>query len=138
MAAPVLPASGERRRRPPIWTRRQNLVLLILAGALAAVALVRLSLENGWGTAAVTIDEAGRADIDPRLDVNAASWPSLARLPALGAKTAKAIVAEREANGAFRDGADLIVRVRGIGPATYAKFRDHIRFVPDTRPAASR
>ncbi|MCH7533250.1 MAG: ComEA family DNA-binding protein [Gemmatimonadetes bacterium] len=38
---------------------------------------------------------------------------------------ALAIVAERERTGPFRDAADLS-RVRGIGPATVAKFESHI------------
>lgn len=60
-----------------------------------------------------------------RIDPNLATVQELDRLPGVGAVVALAIVAERERTGPFRDAADLS-RVRGIGPATVAKFESHI------------
>jgi len=60
-----------------------------------------------------------------RIDPNLATAQELDRLPGVGAVTAQAIVAERELSGPFRDAGDLS-RVRGIGPATIAKFEPYI------------
>ena len=60
-----------------------------------------------------------------RIDPNLATVQELDRLPGVGAVVALAIGAERERTGPFRDAADLS-RVRGIGPATVAKFESHI------------
>ena len=60
-----------------------------------------------------------------RIDPNLATVQELDRLPGVGAVVALAIVAERDRTGPFRDAADLS-RVRGIGPATVAKFESHI------------
>lgn len=59
----------------------------------------------------------------PPIDVNVASEVELQRLPGIGPARAAAIVADREAHGAFPDVAALD-RVRGIGPATVAGFQD--------------
>lgn len=126
------PAADDKRR--PLWSRRQNIILLILAGVLVTLTAIRLGRDAARGNV-ITIDSSNREAINPRLDVNAASWPSLARLPGLGPKSAKALVAEREANGPFHDGEALIRRVRGIGPATFAKFRDCARFPSAASPA---
>lgn len=133
-AAQKTAATGGGRRA--FWSRRQNLLLLALATILMAVFLVRLSLERGWGREAVTIDAADRDAVDPRLDVNTAGWPSLARLPGLGPKTAQRLVAEREAGGPFDRPEALAARVEGIGPGTMEKCRPYLRFPCDTRPAS--
>ena len=135
---PPDPAAAESPdgKRRPLWSRRQNVILLILAGILVTLTAIRLGCDAGRGNV-ITINSGNREAIDPRLDVNTASWPSLARLPGLGPKSAKVLVAEREANGPFRSGADLIRRVRGIGPATFAKFRNCVRFPPATRPSTT-
>ena len=68
-----------------------------------------------------------------RIDPNLATAQELDRLPGVGAVAARAIVAERERTGPFRDAGDLS-RVRGIGPATVAKLEPHIA-VSRPRPA---
>lgn len=50
------------------------------------------------------------------ININLASVVELEQLPGVGPATAKAIVAYREKNGAFRAVEDLL-KVRGIGPA---------------------
>ncbi len=60
-----------------------------------------------------------------RIDPNLATAQELDRLPGVGAVAARAIVAERERAGPFRDAGDL-ARVRGIGPATVAKLKPYI------------
>ena len=53
-----------------------------------------------------------------RVDINSAAVPDLALLPGIDVGLARAIVAERRANGPFLRGADLQQRVHGIGPKT--------------------
>lgn len=71
-------------------------------------------------------DEAARRSepLGPgeRVDPNRADEAELDRLPGVGAATARALVASREAEGPFRRTEDL-ARVRGIGPATVARIR---------------
>jgi competence ComEA-like helix-hairpin-helix protein len=124
-------------REPPFWSQRQSIALLTLATILMAVFIVRLTLERGWGREAVTLDTAARADSDPLLDINTATWQSLARLPGLGPKTAQKIVAERERVGPFQSPEDLTGRVKGLGETILAKCRPFLRFPCDTPPATN-
>lgn len=61
-----------------------------------------------------------------RIDLNTATAGDLVRLPRVGPALARRIVADREANGPFRDLADLD-RVAGIGPALLREVADHVR-----------
>ena len=63
-----------------------------------------------------------------RLDPNEAPEVELDRLPGVGPATADAIVRAR-GEEPFR-GADDLLRVRGIGPATLERMRPHLAFGP--------
>lgn len=54
---------------------------------------------------------------DETIDLNTADWYDLQRLPGIGEKRAKDIIAWREAYGPFQ-AVDELVCVSGIGPAT--------------------
>ncbi len=56
-----------------------------------------------------------------KIDINRAEAWLLEALPGVGAATAQAIIAYREANGAFRNLEDLL-KIPGIGPATLSKI----------------
>ena len=76
-----------------------------------------------------------------RIDVDTASAAALARLPRVGLSLAKAIVADRNANGPFGGPAGLD-RVAGIGPGLLRTLEPHLSFgggVPGTSltPAGS-
>ena len=60
-----------------------------------------------------------------RVDVNTASAAELERLPKVGPAMAQRIVAYRRQHGPFLTTDDLL-RVRGIGVATYRAFRDDV------------
>ncbi len=51
-----------------------------------------------------------------------------AEIMGVGVKKAALIVEEREANGDFTDGEDLVTRVKGIGPKTIEKNVDTLEF----------
>lgn len=55
------------------------------------------------------------------VDVNNATQAELEALPGVGTALSARVVAERE-KGKFKDWADLIERVRGVGPASAAKL----------------
>ncbi len=65
------------------------------------------------------------------VDINTASVSRLETLPMIGPVRARAIVEWRSAHGPFRDIGD-IVRVPGIGPATFESLREHIVVAADT------
>ena len=58
------------------------------------------------------------------VDVNRANRAQLEQLRGIGPPLADAILAEREARGAFKDWAELITRVRGIRAPRAAKLSD--------------
>ena len=62
-------------------------------------------------------------------DVNKDDAATIATdLKGVGTVKAKRIVVEREANGAFKNGDDLVARVKGIGPMTITKNSDMLEF----------
>ncbi len=56
------------------------------------------------------------------VDVNSANQVALDGVAGVGPATSKAILAEREKNGSFKDWADLERRVTGIGPRNAVKL----------------
>lgn len=71
------------------------------------------------------------------VDINAADWPEILQLPGLGEVLAQRVLADRQANGPFRD-VDELVRVDGIGVKTLEKIRPYLLPIPkDTDWAAS-
>jgi competence ComEA-like helix-hairpin-helix protein len=67
-----------------------------------------------------------------RIDLDAAAAGELARLPRIGPGLARAIVADRAANGPF-GGLEGLGRVRGIGPALLRVLEPHARFSGQAR-----
>ncbi len=76
------------------------------------------------GTPRALLDDE-RLVLGRPLDPNRADARSLAFVPGLSRRLAEEIVADREANGPFRELADL-VRVRGIGPKRLARAAPHL------------
>jgi len=107
-----------------------SLALAAVLGGLAAAYLVA-SGDRGL----VSHDRATIRPLRLELDVNAAPADELAILPGLGPALARRIVEYREAHGPFAD-LDSLLDVPGIGPATLAGLRPHLRTVaaPDQAP----
>jgi len=86
-------------------------------------------------------EEARRASTlgaGERIDPNTADEVELDRLPGVGAATARAVVATREAGAVFRTPEDLLA-VPGIGPASLARIREWLDLsrAPPSRPGAA-
>lgn len=94
--------AGTQRGTGRPWARR-----LLAAGGRTMLALA-LTLA-GVGSAAA-------------LDANSATQAELEELRGIGPAISARIIAERTANGAFRDMDDLRERVRGIGVASQKKL----------------
>jgi competence ComEA-like helix-hairpin-helix protein len=69
-----------------------------------------------------------------RVDLDHAPALEIARLPKVGLRLAKSIVADREANGAFGS-LEALDRVPGVGPGLLAAIRDQVRFSAVPRAA---
>lgn len=89
-------------------------------------------------TAAEAASGVARSAAPPHpLDLNACPADSLELLPGIGPALAARIVADRVAQGPYRDLDDL-QRVKGIGPRLAARLAPHVRFAtpaPAARPS---
>jgi competence protein ComEA len=70
---------------------------------------------------------AAQAKLDSGIDPSTAPQEDLELLPGIGPGLARAIIAYREKNGAFRN-ADDLEKVPGLGPKTIERIRAHLRF----------
>ncbi len=73
---------------------------------------------------------SGSAYASDKIDLNSASVAQLEELHGVGAKTAAAIVAYREAHGSFKSVDDL-KHVKGIGEKKLSKIEDDIKVSDD-------
>ena len=89
--------------------------------------LLRRPAARDTGEADSVLTARARAGAEGPIAVNRAGARALERLPGVGPVLAARIVAERDANGPFRDAADLR-RVRGIGVKTAERLAPHLRF----------
>ncbi|MCI0343525.1 MAG: DUF655 domain-containing protein [Planctomycetales bacterium] len=110
-------------------TRREALAVALAALALAAVVAARV----------VRLREPA-PPLGPgiRLDLNRAPWWELDLLPGIGERRARAIVADREARGPFRDVEDLESRVPGITPGIVRELRPLVSVGSQAPPASGR
>ncbi len=111
-----------RGARPPARVRWAEGLLL------AGIAILLLS-RAAEGPVPPAPDASG---LSHRVDPNRAGWRDLADLPGIGETRARAIVAERERNGPYVKPEDL-TRVRGIGPVTVTRIRDHLAGLAEDR-----
>ena len=127
---------------PQVWTASQRRVVLGIVVAL----LVYLAFQF-WRNP-VDVDDpqpphgARYADLQDRIDPNAADAATLSALPSLGEKRAKEIVAYRETfaklnpgKQAFTNPRDLL-RVKGIGTSIVTNLEPYLIF-PQQTPATT-
>lgn len=81
-----------------------------------------------FGSASSSSVPSGVADnesVQSKININTASLTTLDNLPGIGPSKAQAIIDYRESNGRFQTTED-IMKVKGIGQATYDKMKDQI------------
>ena len=83
------------------------------------------SLLGGAGADILRTEVSVSAPDEGAVSLNAATAQELTALPGVGAATAAAIVAHREANGPFRS-VDGLLDVKGIGPAKLEAMRAQV------------
>src|SRR5262245_61637126 len=102
----------------------------VALGVFLAV-LIGLLVFRGYGTL------FGARPTDPAqpdlVDLNTADQSEIAQVPGVGPKVAEAIVAHRRAYGPFKS-VDELKNVRGVGPATFEKVRNHFRTSLQSQP----
>jgi len=96
-------------------------------GVAAALGTLAAAYLIAWADRGlVSYDRAVIRPLRLELDVNTAPADELAILPGLGPALAGRIVAHRDTHGPFA-GLDALLEVPGIGPATLAGLRPHLR-----------
>jgi competence ComEA-like helix-hairpin-helix protein len=124
-------------QRPKIdlgWTPSQRRGLLMLLTAFLVFLTIQFARNRRFVSDPQPTEGSRAAELDTRIDPNTADWQTLAAIPSLGEKRAKAIVAYREqaraatpGKTAFRSPDDLL-QVRGIGAATIENLRPFLSF----------
>lgn len=110
---------------PDADRERINLAAYIADGQQIKVPRVGEVTQSG------TPESSGDAADSTRqlIDINTADAALLEQLPGVGPVTAQAIIEYRTANGAFARVED-VQNVKGIGPSTFNKLKDHITVSP--------
>jgi hypothetical protein len=127
------------------WTKSQRVVLISFILVFASVLLIRLHFNPLYISDPPPARSPRYAELADRIDPNTADWPTLAAIPQLGEKHARAIVAYRtqflsqhRQRAAFLAPRDLL-NIKGIGPATLENLRPYLIYPgdPATEPAGS-
>jgi competence ComEA-like helix-hairpin-helix protein len=111
--------------------RSQPLIAFIVAACLGVGAAWFVAAGGLTGNL-VHHDAAPVADNRFTVNINTASETELAQLPGLGATTARRIIDHRQGHGPFTS-LDRLLDVPGIGPATLAAMRPHLRPIRGTK-----
>jgi len=102
-------------------------VVAIVCCLLLAWASFRWIELSRWGSEPIEILRLPEQQYAYVVDPNDANWIELSLLEGLGETLAKRIIENREAEGPFSQPKDLL-RVRGIGEKTLARFSAQLRF----------
>ena len=99
----------------------------------------RLQVDGSAAEPAPEGASARRVPAEPAgpVDVNRADSLGLLAVPGLGPVKVGAVLAHRRTHGPFTTVEDLL-KVKGIGPATLRKLRDHVRITQRTSAPPSR
>src|SRR5262249_55073649 len=126
---PVCPPPGPPL--PPVsavWPRSAQLTTAFLLGLATALLIIHLWSMSRWSTRPLVLEQNPSARY--RVDLNQSDRAQLLQVPGIGDRTADKIEAYRQEHGDFRSPEELM-RVRGIGPATYQKMSDWVTVRPN-------
>jgi competence protein ComEA len=98
----------------------------------AMLLAILLVAQPGFESSATSTEQGRKAETAPVtvIDANQATEQDFARLPCVGTKLARRIVAYREKHGPFRRVEDLLA-IRGIGHKKWRKIRPYLRVGSD-------
>jgi hypothetical protein len=143
-AGPPEPTKApETERRALAWTLPQRRALLLVLIGFALLLAVRLALNPAYVSNPQPEEPPRYRDLADRIDPNTADWQTLAALPGLGEKRAKAITEYRDERLRARPGETVfnaprdLMAVRGIGVAMVVTLRPYLVF-PTDKPATTR
>ena len=122
------------------WTLNQRNALLVVLIGIVVYASIRFALNSKYVSNPQPDEPPRASELADRIDPNTADAETLAALPTLGEKRAKAIVEYRSRftssmQPVFREPNDLM-RIRGIGAATLDQIRPFLKF-PTTQPTTA-
>lgn len=143
-AAPPEP-TGTRESRPHAltWTLPQRRALLLVLTGFGLILGVRLVCNPAFVSDPQPDEPPRFRDLADRVDPNTADWQTLAALPTLGEKRARAITDYRDERLRARPGETVykaprdLMAVRGIGAAMVVTLRPYLIF-PTDKPATTR
>lgn len=127
------PTPRDSASEPLIAATAQTLIAGAVAACLAAAA-AWLTLAGGFSGRLVDHKAPPAATARFTVNVNAASAVELAQLPGLGPAMAQRIVDHRIAHGDFPS-LDALLDVPGVGEATLAAIRPHLRPIKPPSPS---
>ncbi|MDD5438607.1 MAG: helix-hairpin-helix domain-containing protein [Candidatus Omnitrophica bacterium] len=107
------------------FTKNEKIIIVGLAGAIIVGALVHTYKTHvAWRISHVR-DPVPVTVRSPEININTASATELMALRGIGPVTAERIVLYRRSDGLYIKKED-IMKVKGIGKATFAKIKDEI------------
>jgi hypothetical protein len=143
-AAPPEPTiTREPRPHALAWTLPQRRALLLVLTGFGLILAVRLACNPAYVSDPQPDEPPRYHDLADRVDPNTADWQTLAALPTLGEKRARAIADYRDERLRARPGEIVynaprdLMAVRGIGAATVVTLRPYLIF-PTDKPATTR
>jgi DNA uptake protein ComE-like DNA-binding protein len=119
-----------------IWSQSHRLVLIALLAILLVYLSIRLLLNPVYVADPQPLEPQRAAEVQDRIDPNAADAHTLAALPLIGEKRGEEIVAYRAQFLAEHPGEiafkvpDDLRRIRGIGTATLTQLEPYLIFPP--------
>ena len=114
----------DEARRPAPWSRREQIVILVLVGLLALGCAFGWADRAGWFRPRVQVIPSG--DYQFRIDLNRATESELRLLRGIGPKRAQWIVDYRQAHGPFRS-VDELKQVPGLKPLRIEDLRPYVK-----------
>ncbi len=120
----------KKRRNPFIFTRREYSAVFILALSLV-IGVALIGIRDRPNVEVLRADALESTEkIIGAIPINTAGIEELQLLPNIAEGRARAIIADREANGPYI-AVDSLMRIHGIGPGIVESIRPYVSVEPD-------